>query len=266
MKLSFLKNKSFWVKLVINLLLVWLLLSLYLTSQSTTLIFNNTISWAPIPNFGYELDFIRNKDNQAIGVWTFPNSSTDEVILYLHGNAGKINVFFDDLQKYGTVVAPAYPGYHESEGKPTPENVYETALLTFDYLVNEKGISPNKITIMGHSLGGSPAVYLASERSSAKQLLIVNTFSSVQSMCWNQYSILCGFTGNILNTAKYAEKVNIPVKQFIYEGDLTVSPEEGKKLYEYFPEGNKEKFILDKNSENTHAYPDIDYIFKKIGF
>ena len=266
MKLSFLKSKSFWIKLIIAIPFIWLLLSLYLTSQSESLIFNYKVSWAPVPNFGYQMEFIRNKDNQAISVWTFPNTNTDEVILYLHGNGGKINEFFVDLQKYGTVVSPAYPGYHESEGRPTTDNVYEAALLTFDYLVEEKGVPANKITIMGHSLGGSPAVYLASQRSTAKQLLIINTFSSVQSMCWNQYSILCGFTGNILNTAKYAKDVTIPVRQFIYEGDLTVSPEEGKKLYEYFPEGKKEKFILDKDSQNTHAYPDIDYIFKKIGF
>ena len=39
-------------------------------------------------------------------------------------------------------------------------------------------------------------------------------------------------TGDILNTASYATKVTIPVRHFVYKGDLSVPPAEGKKLFE----------------------------------
>jgi pimeloyl-ACP methyl ester carboxylesterase len=243
--------------------LLWLLASLYLTSQSTALIFDNKVSWAPIPNFGYNLDFLKDSKNRAISVWTFDNPDSNKVILYLHGNSGRINDFFVDLKKYGTVVSPAYPGYHESEGTPDTEGVYEAALLTYDNLVNDKAIDPQNIIIMGHSMGGSPAVYVASQRPEAKKLIVINTFSSIKSMCERQYSILCGFTGDILNTESYANQVTIPVRQFVYEGDLSVPPAEGKKLFQSFTASTDKNIIsLDKY---THTYPDLNEVFMQAG-
>ena len=245
------------------LIILWLLASLYLTSQSTALIFNNTVSWAPVPNFGYKLEFLRDSKDRAISVWTFDNPNSNKVILYLHGNSGRINDFFVDLKKYGTVVSPAYPGYHESEGIPDTEGVYEAALLAYDNLVKNKGISPKNIIIMGHSMGGSPAVYVASQRPEAKKLMLINTFSSIKSMCERQYSILCGFTGDILNTSSYATKVTIPVRQFVYKGDLSVPPAEGKKLFQNFTASN-DKIIVELD-KYTHTYPDLNEVFAQAG-
>lgn len=245
------------------LIVLWLVASLYLTSQSTALIFDNRVSWAPVPNFGYNLEFLRDSKDRALSVWTFDNTESDKVILYLHGNSGRINDFFVDLKKYGTVVSPAYPGYHESEGTPDTEGVYEAALLTYDNLVNTKGIDPSNIIIMGHSMGGSPAVYVASQRPEARKLIVINTFSSIKSMCEIQYSILCGFTGDILNTASYATQVTIPVRQFVYNGDLSVPPAEGKKLFENFTSSNDKVIVeLDKY---THTYPDLNEVFAQAG-
>ncbi len=75
-------------------------------------------------------------------------------------------------------MSPAYPGYHESEGKSTVDSVHETAVLAYEWLVQKKGFAENKITILGHSLGGSPAIYLAAKKPQAKQLVIINTFST----------------------------------------------------------------------------------------
>lgn len=260
-------NNSNKIKLILGvpvlLIIIWLLASLYLTSQSTALIFDNKVSWAPVPNFGYKLEFLRDSKNRAISVWTFDNPQSNKVILYMHGNSGRINDFFVDLKQYGTVVSPAYPGYHESEGNPDTEGVYETALLTYDNLVNKKGVDPKNIIIMGHSMGGSPSVYVASQRPEARKLILINTFSSIKSMCERQYSILCGFTGDILPTTTYAPKVTIPVRQFVYKGDLSVPPEEGKELFTKFTSSNDKVIVeLDKY---THTYPDLNEVFKLSG-
>ena len=244
---------------VITVMVLWLLASLYLLSQSTALIFDNKVSWSPIPNFGYQQNYIRNSKDQNTSLWYFPKSDSDQVILYLHGNAGRINAFFPELTSQANVLSPAYPGYHESEGGPTPETTYETAKLAYDWLVNTKGFKENQITILGHSMGGSPAVYLASEKPNAKKLVLINTFSSVQSMCFRQYSILCGFTGGIFNSAENAKKVTIPVRQFAYLGDLTVPFEEGKTLFTYFEKSNDKKFV--ELQGNTHTFPDFQTVF-----
>lgn len=256
--LNRIKTWQFWSILIAILLVFWLILSAFLYTQSTTLIFNNSISTAPVPAYGYKLNFIRNKAGQNISIWEFQNITTDTVILYLHGNAGRIADYFTPLQQYGSVYSPSYPGYHESEGKPTPENTYETAVLAYDYLVNTLKIPEEKIIILGHSMGGSPATYLASKKPKAKKLILINTFSSFQSMCFRQYTVFCVFAGDIFNTAKYAPEVKIPVRQFVYKGDLTVPPDEGRKLFTYFKNEDKKLIELD---DYTHTYFNFDKVF-----
>ena len=86
----------------------------------------------------------------------------------------------------------------------------------------EKGFPENKITILGHSLGGSSAIYLASQKPQTKQLVLINTFSSIQSLCFPQYSILCVFNGSVFNSAEQAKEVLLPVRHFAYSGDLDI--------------------------------------------
>jgi esterase/lipase len=256
------KSWKFWVTTIAALIVFWLAFSTFLYTQSTTLIFNNKVSWAPVPAFGYELSFVRNKAGQNISMWYFPNPNTDKVVLYLHGNAGRLPQFFPDLKLYGSVLSPAYPGYHESEGDPSPENALETTILAYDYLVNVKKVPEDKILIFGHSLGGSTATYLASQKPKAKKLIVVNTFSSVQSMCYNQYTIFCVFAGNTLNSAEYAKKVTIPVRQFVYKKDLTVPPEEGRKLFTYFKSEDKKLIEMD---EYTHSDFNVKKVLQEAG-
>lgn len=257
------KNRTYLAIFIISILTtLWLILSLALYIISPSMIFRQSVSIVNQPDYGHEVIFVRNKADQNVSIWYFENPQSERVILYLHGNTGRISGFYEEFYNYGTIVSPAYPGYHESEGSPTPKNVYETATLTYDWLVNEKKIKPENIVILGHSLGGSPATYLASQRPEAKKLILVNTFSSVQSMCFRDYTILCTFSGGLFNTAKSAEKVKTPVRQFYYTKDKTVPPEEGKKLFEFFKNDDKELFEL---TRDTHTYFDIPYVFEKAG-
>jgi Serine aminopeptidase, S33 len=233
-------------------------LSSYVLSAIPSNLFDNKVSWAPVPAYGYNLEFIRNSAGQNLSLWELQNPKSDSVVLYLHGNSGRINDFMPDLYTNGgTVFSVAYPGYSESEGSPTPDNVNEAAVLAYDAIV-AKGIPHSKITILGHSMGGSPAVYLATQRPLAKKLVLINTFSSVQSMCMRQLSILCAFTGKVFNSASIAKDVKIPVRQFAYKNDLNVPFNEGEKLYENFTGTTDKSFtIMDKN---THTYPEWSLI------
>jgi pimeloyl-ACP methyl ester carboxylesterase len=246
---------------ILSIFVLWLFASFYLAGQSSALIFQNKISWAPIPQYNYKLDFLKNSAGQNFSTWTFENKTTDEYILYLHGNSGRIADLLPNLNAKANVISPAYPGYSESEGEPTVDNVYEAALITYNSMV-AKGVSESKITILGHSMGGSPATYLASQKPKAKKLVLINTFSSIQSMCFRQYSVLCGFTGNIFNTANYAPKITIPIRHFAYKGDLSVPFAENELLFTYFKDSTDKKFIpMDKY---THTYPDFELINKDI--
>jgi predicted esterase len=254
----------------VALFTLWLLASLYLTGQAGSIVFQNQVSWAPVPfdSQTFERIYVRSQSpaKNNVSLWYHSKPGVTKTVLYLHGNAGRIPDFFPPLNNAMNVLSPAYPGYHESEGSPTVENVYETAEMAYDYLVNVRKVPEENIVIFGHSMGGSPAVYLASKRPKASKLVIANTFSSVQSMCFRQYSILCGFAGNIFNSAYYAKSVTIPVVQFAYPGDTTLPFEEGKTLFTYFPneskDGKAKKFIELKG--HTHTNVDFTQVLPEI--
>jgi len=250
---------------LVTITLIWLLGSVYVFSQTPASLFDNKVSWAPVPQPGNsQLTFVKNKADQNLSLLYFQRPANTKVILYLHGNTGRLPNIISKLFTQANVLSVAYPGYHESEGKPSVDGTYEAAEIAYNWLVNEKRIEEKNITILGHSMGGSPAVYLATRKTDAKQLVIINTFSSVQSICFRTYSILCGFNGGYFNTAENAKNVTIPVRQFAYKNDDSVPFEEGQKLYTYFNKSSDKEFIeMDKD---THSYPDFDIIFKKVQF
>jgi uncharacterized protein len=248
---------------IIALICVWLLASAYLRISSTSAVFNTAPSTINTNETGYTQFFLDGEKGNKISVHKYESKSvtpTDKVILYTHGNAGRLNYFFPELQKAGTVYSPTYPGYGESEGNASQEGSYNAALITYDYLV-KNGTPEKNITIFGHSLGGSIATYLASQRPLAGKLVLVNTFSSIQSMCWRQYSILCVFAYDLLNSAENAKKVKVPLSQFALKTDKTVPYEEGKKLFTYFTQESKEFIEMTKD---THTYLDWSVILPKI--
>jgi esterase/lipase len=240
------------------IIILWLFGSLLLTAISSSIIFNNSVSWSPLPNYGYNQDFIKNSKNQNLSVWTFVNNNSDKYILYFHGNAGRIPYITTELAKQANVVSIAYPGYHESDGSPTVENVYESSELVYNWLVNEKGINEDKIIILGHSLGGSTATYLASKHNKAKMLILINTFSSIQNMCYRTYSIFCYFSGNIFNSIENAKNVQIPVRQFAYKNDTTIPFSEGDNLFKSFSTSIDKNFV--ELSGYSHSHPNFDEI------
>ncbi|MHA2646711.1 MAG: alpha/beta hydrolase [bacterium JZ-2024 1] len=89
------------------------------------------------------------------------------VVLYLHGNAGHLYHRADKvraLQELGAdVLILDYRGYGKSKGKPGEEGLYRDAEAGYLYLKNERLVSPEQIVVYGESLGGAPAVHLATQ-------------------------------------------------------------------------------------------------------
>lgn len=251
------------VGIIISTIVLWLLASWYLVGQTASLIYQNQISWASVPPssmLDYTITYEKNSKNQYFSIWEFDNPSSQDYILYLHGNAGRLLHFFSPLTQSYTVVSPAYNGFSESEGKPDEKLIYEVAEKTYDWMVNQ-GIPENRITILGHSMGGAVAVDLATKKPKAKQVVLINTFSSIQSMCVRSYGPLCVFTGGIFNSTSKAGEIKIPAYVFVYDGDTTIPSEESDLLYEKIASENKK---LVKMEGFGHSYPDFDLIIRTI--
>jgi len=239
---------------VSSLLIIWLVGSLVLLSISPSKLFDEQDSYGRQPNFSYQQYWARDSKDEQISLWYKDNMRSKDVVLYLHGNAGRVYDIINDLSTNYDVLSPAAPGFDESEGDASVDTFYEAGEVAYQWLLN-KGYTEKQIIIYGHSMGGSSAVHLASIKPNAQKLVVVNTFSSVQSMCFRDYSIFCVFSGGIMNSSKYAEDVKIKTRVFSLPTDKKVPYEEGKKLYEHFTSASDKKFTDLKG--DTHSYFDV---------
>ncbi|MBB19645.1 MAG: hypothetical protein CMP20_09320 [Rickettsiales bacterium] len=110
----------------------------------------------------------------------------DYVLLYSHGNGedlGTIEKMLNFLsgQLCAEIVAYDYKGYgpFQEGNRPSEEAVYENINNALDYLM-EQGIGPEKIVLVGRSLGSGPTCHLAKEHVFAGVVLISPLTSAVR--------------------------------------------------------------------------------------
>ena len=110
---------------------------------------------------------------------------TRQVLLWLHGNAGNITNRYDMIEEMVKLPVDIfiidYRGYGKSEGSPSEEGLYRDAQAAWEFLVNTRGIDPQRIIIFGKSLGGAIAIDLAT-RVASGGLIVQSSFTSVGDM------------------------------------------------------------------------------------
>jgi len=129
-----------------------------------------------------EIIKLSSANGMKISAVHFPNPQAQYTILYSHGNAedlGYIWSVLQDIRDSGfAVFAYDYQGYGTSEGKPSEYNVYRDIEAAYGYLTEQLRVPPKQIILYGHSVGGGPAVDLAS-RQSVGGLVVESSFVSV---------------------------------------------------------------------------------------
>jgi fermentation-respiration switch protein FrsA (DUF1100 family) len=125
---------------------------------------------------------IPTADGLRLNAWLVPLEGSQVTVLYFHGNAGNISNRIETIRQFRdmgfTTLIVDYRGYGRSEGEPDEEGTYLDAEAAWDYLVNVRGISADSIVILGRSLGGAVAAYLAS-KVTPRALVLESTFTSI---------------------------------------------------------------------------------------
>jgi len=186
----------------------------------------------------FEDVYMQTKDHVQIHGWLV-GKHHDYYLLFFHGNAGNLSGRLDKLKLFDEIglntLIVGYRGYGLSEGRPSESGVYLDAQAAYDYLVNDRHISPQKILVYGASLGGAVGVDLASKRPVAG-LILDSTFSSARDMARHIFPIIPKFLVQIkFDSLKKIRKCHMP-KLFLHsKADRTVPFKLGKKLYESAP-------------------------------
>lgn len=113
-------------------------------------------------------------DGENLVLWFSPANAGRPTILFLHGNAGEIadradRFAFYQARGYG-VAFLSYRGYGGSTGAPTEAGLIADTKAAYDHL-RAAGIPPDRIAVVGESLGTGPAVQLAAANPIAALVL-----------------------------------------------------------------------------------------------
>ncbi|MGK7901217.1 MAG: alpha/beta hydrolase [Hormoscilla sp.] len=216
-----------WMRLLRLVVLIYGTLCLYGVFWSDRIIFQ------PGPS-SYrdtsEIIKLNSAPDVQISAIHIPNPAATYTILYSHGNAedlGETRSFLRLLRSLGfAVFAYDYRGYGTSQGKPTERGTYSDINAAYNYLTQSLAIPPSQIIAYGRSLGGGPAVDLATRKPVAGLVLestFITTFrvrTHIPIVPFDKFDNL----GKIKN-------VRCPVLIIHGTADRTIPLAHGQKLY-----------------------------------
>ena len=124
-----------------------------------------------------------------------------------------------------------YRGFGMSAGVPSETSMYADAEAAFDALFS-RGVAPERIILLGHSLGSGPAVALAT-RHRAAALVLFGAFTSIPDAAAERYPWLpVRHVASVHSTRSRAcAAVHIPVVVAHSRADTTIPYSHALKLY-----------------------------------
>ncbi len=183
----------------------------------------------------FETHEIRTEDGERLHAWRVPAHGARGTVMILHGNAGNMShrleylVMFHRLG-YATLIID-YRGYGQSSGSPSEKGTYRDAEAAWLWLTS-RGTRPTEIVILGESLGGAVAAWLAA-RVTPRALVLASTFTSLPDLGAQAYPflpvrLLSRFSYDTLGAL---QRVEAPVLIAHSRDDEIVSYSHGKALF-----------------------------------
>lgn len=220
--------------------------------------------WEP-EGFSFEEVEFASADGTKLFGWFLPRHPQDrsqeanpsaeppkqQTVLFCHGNAENIA---ESSQWYGEnyrtslnadVFVFDYRGYGKSQGTPFEQGVLEDSKAALNLLCERTGREHSEIVIVGNSIGGGPAVYLAAEYG-CKALILRRTFTRITDAAQANYPWL---PVRMVMRNQYPSITRIksyegPLFQSHGDADSLIPFELGKELFEAAPTSNKKFFLV----------------------
>ncbi|MDR2878270.1 MAG: alpha/beta hydrolase [Chromatiales bacterium] len=135
--------------------------------------------------YAYEEVTLHSADGITLWAWFVPNPRAHRVLLFCHGNTRNISQCMDSVelfQRLGfSVFLFDYRGYGRSAGRPDEHGTYLDVQAAWEYLLREREYAPDDIVVLGRSLGGAIASWLAA-RHTPRALVLESTFTSLSAV------------------------------------------------------------------------------------
>jgi len=183
------------------------------------------------------------EDGFRLGGWFIPaeREGGGAAVLVFNGNAGDRSFrapLATVLSRAGlSVMLFDYRGYGGNPGSPSESGLIADARAARACLLEQTGVSPERVVYFGESLGSAVAVALAAEQPPAA-LVLRSPFASMVSLGRRHYPYLP--VGLLLRdrfaSRRRIARVSCPVLILAGERDAIVPLRESKRLYDAAPE------------------------------
>jgi pimeloyl-ACP methyl ester carboxylesterase len=190
----------------------------------------------------------------ALEGWWAPNlkATNDLVILYFGGNAEDVlyTAMTAPLFHAERMLVVNYRGYGRSSGKPGQKALYEDALAIHRYVVAECGVEPERIVVMGRSLGAAVATMLAAERP-VRAAVLVTPFGALTDVAAHHYPLLPVrlLLRHRFPAVSFGRRAQSPAILLAAERDTVVPAAHARRLSEAWA-AEKELYLLDGVGHN----------------
>jgi fermentation-respiration switch protein FrsA (DUF1100 family) len=142
----------------------------------------------------FEAVRFRSQDGTPLTGWFIPATGyanphdAKGTVVHFHGNAQNMTAHWQYvawLPRRGyNVFVFDYRGYGASQGEPEVKGVFEDSRSALDYVRTRKDVNPERLLVLGQSLGGANAIAAvgSGNRAGVKALAIEATFYSYSSI------------------------------------------------------------------------------------
>lgn len=136
--------------------------------------------------------------------------------IYFHGNAEDIFIARDLADKIRfcfdyNIIIVEYPGYSLYYDEKNCETILDNSLIVFDFMVEEMGISPESILVIGRSIGSAPASFLGSKRN-PEAVILISPFTSIRSVAEKLVGGVFKFLiSEKFENINYVKEINCPI-------------------------------------------------------
>jgi fermentation-respiration switch protein FrsA (DUF1100 family) len=202
---------------------------------------------------------LKTSSGETISARFYENTAADHTVLFSHGNAediGLIEPFVSALRDSGfSVLVYDYRGYGTSEGSPSENNTYEDINAAYKYLIETKHTQAGTIIVHGRSVGGGPAVDLAS-RERVGGLILESTFTSAARVLTNFRIFPFDKFENIVKIAD----VKCPVLVIHGKNDRTIAFQHGEDLFAAAKEPKTSLWVESAGHNNLFSVANETYL------
>lgn len=188
-----------------------------------------------------------------ISGWMIDGENDDApLVLYFGGNAEVSSDKIIEMVTYGGVYGGVYydyfhgcdfimldiPGYGHTDGYPTEESLKSFGLDTYDYVT--KKYKPEKVIIMGYSIGTGTAHYVASERHTDGTIFLAPYADGIDinnSRLNIFYGPLRGIVAFRMYAIHFAEKIDSRPLIYASKSDEIIPYSSSEKFRNVYPKG-----------------------------